>query len=100
MPFAIMFLWPIRSRSRTFINATVRALVFTCCPNPAAAGPTNSVGRPGTPLSASRYTLGTVMLFCCPRLVPHGSTFAAARRVMKVSLVYLPALLLTVLDKA
>jgi len=44
--------------------------------------------------------LGAVLLFHCLRLVLGGSTNAAALRVMKVSLVYLPVVLLAmVLDK-
>jgi len=44
--------------------------------------------------------LGAVLLFHCLRLVLGGPTSAAAQRVMKVSLVYLPVVLLAmVLDK-
>ena len=49
---------------------------------------------------AVAIVLGVVLLFHCLRFVLGGSTSAAALRVMKVSLVYLPVVLLAmVLDK-
>jgi heme O synthase-like polyprenyltransferase len=45
--------------------------------------------------------LGAVLLLHCLRFVQGGPTIAAAQRVMKVSLVYLPVVLLAmVLDKS
>ncbi len=119
--FAIMFLWQVphslsiaRLYQRDYARAGIRML-----PQPGRYGdPANSlmiaaaaallvVGMlpalmrfAGLLYLPVAIVLGVVMLFQCVGLVAGGATVGAAQRVMKLSLLYLPAVLLVmVLDK-
>lgn len=119
--FAIMFLWQLphslsiaRLYQRDYARAGIRML-----PEPGRWGdPANSVTIAaasalllvgmlpalmkfaGLVYLAVAIVLGAVLLFHCLRFVLGGSASTAALRVMKVSLVYLPVVLLVmVLDK-
>jgi heme o synthase len=119
--FGIMFLWQLphslsiaRLYQRDYARAGIRML-----PEPGRYGdPANSLMLAATsallvlgllPAVMSfaglcyvpvALVLGIMMLFYCVRLVLSGPTIAAAQRLMKVSIVYLPAILLAmVLDK-
>lgn len=119
--FAIMFLWQLphslsiaRLYQRDYARAGTRMLPKAGC----YGDPANSlmvaatsallvVGMlptlmrfAGLAYVAVALVLGAMMLFQCLQLVMVGTTIAAAQRVMRLSLVYLPAILLVmVLDK-
>ncbi len=119
--FAIMFLWQLphslsiaRLYQRDYARAGIRMLPeagrYGDPANSLMIAATSALLVVGTLPALMRFAglayvpvalvLGSATLFQCLRLVLGGTTIAAAQRVMKVSLLYLPAILLVmVLDK-